>query len=206
MATKNPRQNPSRKLLTMDRVCTPEDISRVTMLRARGRTWQEIATDRNVSITTVLSWFGSRIEPVWRALTSRHVHEELAKLNEIERECWLQYEASATGAAVDTLSTLKPLELTKSQKAAVKRLVETVKPTGAKQSWLTTIMAIIDLRARLRGDFAPSKSALSIDASVRVAGSTPHAVNVEMMQRLMDRIEERRNYENALKQAEGSRN
>lgn len=205
MATNKYRAS-GKTTATVNRVCTPEDLNRITILRARGRTWPEIAADRNASISQVLGWFQTRIEPVWKALSGRHVHEELAKLNEIERECWLQYEASATAAAVDPLAVLKSLKLSKGQTREIKDLLATMKPTGAKMAWLTTIMAVIDLRCRLRGDFAPSKSQMTIDTSVRVAGASPAQVNEEMLARLIAKVEERRRYEAALKQAEGSRN
>lgn len=188
----------------VNRVCTPEDLERLTILKARGRTWNEIAVALNARVSQVIEWYRARVEPVWKALGGRHVHEELARLNEIERECWRRYEDSVEGSAVDPVTALKGLKLSKPQKAKITEVVKALKPNGAKMAWLVTIMAVIDLRARLRGDFAPSKSSLSIDASVRVAGSTPAAVNQEMLGRLLAKVEERRNYEAALKQ--GSNN
>jgi len=191
---------------TERRVPVPEDLAAIAQLRARGRTWEEIARDRGTTITNVLNWYRSRVEPVWKALAGKHIHEELAKLNELERECWRQYEASADAAAFDVSEQLKSLDLPKGRKREVEKVIKATQPTNAKQSWLVTIIAIIDLRCRLRGEFAPSRSQMSVDTSVRFAGSTPGQVNEEMMARLLAKVEERRNYEAALKQSEGSRN
>lgn len=187
------------------RPCTPGDVETIARLRARGRTWLEVAEEIKVPISTVLSWYDARIKPVWQALTGKHTHEEIARLNELERECWRQYERSVAGMDVP-MPNLKALKLDKAQKRAVDRIFDSLRPSQADKAWLTMILAIIDLRARLRGDFAPTKSHLSVDASVRVAGSTPAAVNDEMMGRLMARVKEIKNYEAAAKMVEGSEN
>lgn len=193
---------PKRAVL---RPCTPADVEKLTSLRARGRTWVEISEALGVPVTTALSWFSMRVEPVWRALTGKHTHEEVARLNEIEREAWRQYEKSAAGERIDP-PDFKTLKLSRQQKKAVDKAFDLIKPTSADKGWLTLIMAVIDMRARLRGDYAPAKSAMQIEATVRMAGSTPAAVDSQMLTRLLERIKERRDYEAAQKMVDKSDN
>lgn len=199
------RTRPRPSVAKLVRVVTPADVERIAILRARGRTWQEIADDRGTSVANVISWFQNRIEPVWRALTGKSRHEELARLNEIEREAWRQYERSAAGLDVDP-PDLKGMKLSRDQRKSVNKAFDLIKPTTADKGWLTLIMAVIDMRARLRGDYAPAKSAMQIEATVRMAGSTPAAVDEMMVKRLAERIKERRDYEAAQKMVDGSDN
>lgn len=194
-----------KSLANIRRVVTPADVERIAILKARGRTWQEIADDRGTSVANVISWFKNRVEPVWRALTGKHTHEEIARLNEIEREAWRQYERSAAGQDVDP-PDLKAMKLSRDQRKSINKAFDLIKPTTADKGWLTLIMAVIDMRARLRGDYAPAKSALQLEATVRMAGSTPAAVDNQMLARLADRIKERRAYESAQAMIDGSEN
>lgn len=184
-----------------NRTPTPAELDFISRARIKCRSWREIAEELKAEQSTVIQWFRLRIEPLWKAAVGKHAHAEIARLDEIERTCWERFAAESSD-----FPDLGELGFTPKQVAAIKKAMPKGKAVAPGHAWLSLILSVIDMRCKIRGDYAPTQVQATIETGARVAGSTPAEEAERMLERLFSRVKERRAFEATLKAAEGSAN
>lgn len=198
MPTKKPAHPAPGRPQRQPTMAELEFLSRASL---ECRSWQEIATELKVDWAVVRRWHDQWVKPLWQAAVGKHAHEEIARLNLIEKFCWQQVHSQTR-----EFPDLPALGFTAKQAKLVKALFPHGKAANPGLAWLGLILSVIDMRCKIRGDYAPAKLAATIETGPRVAGSTPAVEADKMLKKLIDTIEERRSFEAVLKAAQGSNN
>tara|TARA_B100000949_G_C14014860_1_gene338833 strand:- start:27 stop:422 length:396 start_codon:yes stop_codon:yes gene_type:complete len=121
---------------------------------------------------------------------------EIAKIDHIERIAWQKFHESehpqtkrqVKKALVDDGGA--NLEV-------VEKVMTKIKRTG-EPVWLNLVQWCIDARARYLS-YEPPRT-IKVQNEYRVAGKSPDQVNEEMMRRLLERVEQRKRYEESVRE------
>ena len=178
-------------------VITEAEREIIATMHLQHRTNVEIATELGCTEGTIRHHLKHHIKPVWHARHGAQLSQELARVNLLERIGWERFYVSLEP---ETRTQAKFLV---AKAGADPQLIEeaiTKIQTTGNSTWVDLIKWCIDWRCRIFGSYAPTKIHRQIDNELRVAGKTPSEVDREMLQRLQEKLEERRRYDEMMGQ------
>jgi len=193
-ASKRPQGRPPGK----ERPVTPGALQEIADLWLKNVPLRTIAKRFGVHHTTILHHLEQTICPLWRERMRSRLDEDLAKVALIERTAWERFHSATPGETRETIE--KALTATpRGQKRLriVKQATARVTRTG-EVAWLQVIQWCLDFRARVHSHYAPIHHKHDIGGELRVAGMTPAETDQAMLQRLMEKIAERRRLDGQL--------
>ena len=171
------------------RPVTPEVLQKIGRMWLRGQNNCEIAKEIGVDESTVRYHLQNHIRPIWHEDMRSRLAEDLAKVALLERTAWERFESKVpceTHAQVE-----KALLEDGNKPRIVKQAVRKITRTG-EVAWLQIVQWCLEFRARIHGHFAPTRHQVYDGSEFRVAGMTPVQVDQMMLERLMEKIAERR--------------
>ena len=178
-----------------ERPIGPDEIERIADLWLCGRSLRRIAEEFGVDPKTISHHLEKHIRPVWRSRMGDRLCEEIAKIDHVERIAWQKFHESESPQTRDRVKSA--LSEGGADLEVVEQVFTSVKRTG-EPVWLNIVQWCIDARARFLDYEAPRT--IKVQNEYRVAGKSPDKVNEEMMRRLLERIAERKVYEQSLRE------
>lgn len=172
-----------------ERPVWPEVLRRIGKLWLQGRNNCTIAREIGVDESTVRYHLEHSIKPEWHEQMRSRLAEDLAKVALLERVAWERFGSSAPCETHEQVE--KALLQGGAKPRIVKQATRTVTRTG-EVAWLQIIQWCLDFRARIHGHYAPVRHHVDTGSEFRVAGMAPIEVDQVMLQRLMEKIAERR--------------
>jgi hypothetical protein len=161
----------------------------------RGYTLERIGEFFHCTGQNVGHHLNANILPWIRADAIACREDELAKLNETERTAWEQFESNA------------PREIVRKVEEKLTKDGDTVRLRGLQRrlrgheaEWLGVVLDCIDKRSRILGHYAPTALTVKIENELRLAGGTIAELSEAMVARMIEKIEQRRLYEQQVKQ------
>jgi|LSQX01.1.fsa_nt_gb hypothetical protein len=139
--------------------------------------------------STVRYHLNERIRPLWHERMRSRLAEDLAKVDLLEATAWERFESHTPGETHE--QTEKALLEGGSRLKIVKQATRTVTKTG-EIGWLQIVQWCLDFRAGIHAHYAPTRHHVDRGSEMRVAGMSPVEVDQLMLQRLMEKIAERR--------------
>lgn len=201
-----------RKPGRQKRVVTPEMVERIGELWLTGHSLRVIGGILNIHYKTVEYHLDRTVKPLWEQGINRRKAFELARIDQIERIAWRKFRQS--GRPQTKHSVKKQLRCAgadsklaaKAGKAAEKAMeklavVEKTRETSTRPGeacWLAVVQWAVEQRCKIEGYYAPKKHQFEASGELRVAGMDRAELDRVMMERLMQRIEERRQYQSSL--------
>ena len=178
------------------RPVTPRVIEGFADMWLSGRTLRQIAAEFGVTRNTVAHHLDRSVRPLWRRRMEDRLSEEIARIDYVERIAWQKFHESE-----------KPQTKRQVKKAlvddgganleVVEKVMTKIKRTG-EPVWLNLVQWCIDARARYLS-YEPPRT-IKAQNEYRVAGKSPDQVNEEMMRRLLERVEQRKRYEESVRE------
>jgi len=178
---------PKRK----EAVVTPEMLEEIGYFWLQQVSEGKIAERFGISRATVRYHIERTIRPLWHDRMRARLAEDLAKVALIERTAWERFESAEPG---ETWETIEKALLDGGRKSRlVRQAVSKVTKTG-DVAWLQVVQWCLDYRARVHAHYAPVRHKVDMGGDLRVAGKSPTEVDEMMLQRLLEKIAERRRY------------
>lgn len=196
MPAKNvkPKRGPGRPP-PEERAIVPADWPRIRRMWCRGYSSERIAAEYSVNRTTMDDHLTRHILPWMRADAISTRDDELNRLNETERTAWEQFESNAPREVVDKVEEKLAKEGGTIRCRSLQRRLK-----GHEGEWLAIVLDCIDKRSRILGHYAPTAVTLRMEGELRLAGGTIAELSEAMVQRMIEKIEQRRLYEEQVKQ------
>ncbi len=173
---------------------TPEKLQAMAEMYLRGQTLNAIARALGVNPGTVKDHLERHLRPMWVQEQVVRAEEELAKVSVVERVAWEKFTASSEPVTREMVRE----ELTKTGKVA-KKTIEMVrtKRTG-EVVWLDIVKWAIEFRCKLTG-LMIDRHEIKHSGGIRLAGQAPDEFDKNTMGLLLERIAERRRYQEAIR-------
>lgn len=185
------RGNPKKN----ERPITPAVLEQIGILWMRQVPQSVIAERFGVDEKTIRYHLDRSIIPQWEHTMRSRLKEDMARVAHIERVAWERFESAEPGETREHVE--KALLEGGHKPRIVKQVVSKVTRTG-EVAWIQVVQWCLEFRARIYAHFAPVRHHVEMGSELRVAGKTPAEVDREMLQRLKERVEERRRYEESL--------
>ena len=174
---------------------TPLMLERIEQCLLEGMSQRATAKKCAISESAVRYHLENTLRPRWHAAAVSTFHADLAKVAMMERVAWERFHSRDPG---ETRKAIEKALVGKVGKLrVVKEAVRTVSRTGST-AWLEVVQWCIDFRARVFGYQAAQEHRVQVGGTIRVAGKTPAELDEEMLQRLVEKLKERREYFAAL--------
>lgn len=161
----------------------------------KGMSQRKTAQKCGIDESTVRYHLENTLRPRWREDARGALHEDLAKVLLVEKVAWQHFESSVPG---ETREGIKKALL---ERGIRPRLVEqaTTKITRRGQvAWLEIVQWAIEFRAKVFGHFAPTRHHVDVGGQLRVAGLDPCQVDQAMLEKLLEKVAERRRHRAAI--------
>lgn len=209
-AKKSSTEKPTgRKPGRQKTVVTPEMVERIGELWLTGHSLRVIGGLLNIHYKTVEYHLDRTVKPLWEQGINRRKAFELARIDQIERIAWRKFRQSGRPqtkqsikkqlrrAGADSKLAAKAADKAVEKLAVVEKTRETSTRTG-ESCWLAVIQWAVEQRCKIEGYYAPKKHQIDTSGELRVAGMDRAELDRVMMERLMERIAERKQYQSSL--------
>jgi len=129
----------------------------------------EIADQLGVAESTIRHHLDHNIVPVWRLAVVRIAEIELARIDELERIAWVEFEK---GLVPETQETVKQiLAANGGNGETIERVIKTINRTTTT-AWVQVVQWCISERCRIKGYYAAQRLRVDQGGTVRVAGKS----------------------------------
>lgn len=169
-----------------EEIVTPEVLERIGDLYLRGGTLRNIAEAVDVSKRTIEHHLEHSIKPLWQSELIVNAREQLARVEYLYRIAWERFESSSTKNPQDELAMVPFMGI-----------FDKLKRHGEVQ-WLDVVKWCIDYTAKIGGLYAAKRVRLESSGGLRVAGKTPSEVDAETVGIILERMKQRRSYQEAV--------
>jgi DNA-binding transcriptional ArsR family regulator len=193
---KTPAKRRPGKPKKSERVVSPAVLEEIGDLFLEGVPISQIAKRFEVDPSTIRHHLDTSIRPVWQESMRATLADDLAKVGHIERIAWERFHASQQPETRRQIKRALVEEGADPQ--IVEKVVTKITKTG-EVAWIHVLQWCIEHRARVHGHYAPTRHHVDMGGELRVAGMAPDEVDKEMLKRLMEKIAERRKYQEALR-------
>ncbi len=198
-ADKRPAKKPAKRRpgrpKRSEPVVTPAMILGIAEYWLKGWGTIRIGQEYGIDPTTVRHHLDKTVRPQWHEEMRSRLAEDMAKVDLVERTAWERFHAAEPGETREVVE--KALLEGGSKPQIIKQVKSAVTKTG-EVAWIQVIQWCLDFRARIHAHYAPTRHKVDLGSELRVAGLTPDQVDQAMLKRLMETIEERRKYQQAL--------
>jgi predicted transcriptional regulator len=193
---KSPAKRGPGKPRPSERPVTPEKLEEIADKFLEGVPLTQIAEAIGVTRQTIQYHIDATIRPIWQERMRSTLADDLAKVSHLERVAWERFRVSQRPETRRQVK--KALVAEGADPQVVERVLTTVTKNG-EAVWLQIVQWCIEHRARVHGHYAPTRHQVDMGGELRVAGMSPDQIDKAMLQRMMDKIEERRKYQAALR-------
>jgi hypothetical protein len=195
-----PTGRPRGRPKDAEKVIGPDELAKIADLWLTGHGESEIARRLGVAHRTICYHVENSIRPMWEVGINHRRAVEMAKIDQIERIAWEQFRQSSDPQTRKTIKRQLMDNLPDGvgpKLAIVERVISRVS-NRPDATWLTVIQWCIEQRCKIMGHYAPDRHTIQWDAELRVAGLNPAELDGQMVQRLVEKVEERRKYQKLL--------
>jgi hypothetical protein len=178
---------------------TPEKIEQIGELWATGHTREEIGTVIGISRQAVDYHIQRTIKPLWEKSVLVSMGEALAEIDALKRVAWRQFRSDGAAETREqiTQQVLEEPSSTEIKLETIEKALTQVKRPG-QVAWLHIVQWCIEQRSKMLGHYAPKHHQID-QGTFRVAGMTRDEVNTSMIELLLEKVEEGRQYTEALR-------
>ncbi len=187
------------------RTIVPDDYDQMAKLYGTGCTYAQIAREFGVAPNTIATHFKNNIFPMIQASSTRSLESELLKITQLERVAWECFHSKKPAERRKLIKNeiAKIRETSEEERKEIKYLLEeslTTVHRNRDKGWLDIVKWCVEVRCRLEGHFAAVKVRVQHE-EYRVAGKSPAEGMAAMMQRITEKVQERRKYESRLQES-----
>lgn len=172
-----------------------DTLSLMAQCLLQGMSQRQTAKKCGIDESTVRYHLENTLQPRWRQSRQGAFDTNIAKIDMIERIAWERFYANEPGETARQIE--KALTKKTGKLRIVKDAVRTVTTTGST-AWIQIVEWCVEFRSKMYGWQPPAEHKITIGGELRVAGQSPSDVDQAMLQRLMEKIAERRQYQAAL--------
>ncbi len=200
MGKRKPSANPPHRPSHSDRPIGPAELDSIRHRWLRGQSHREIATALGVHHSTIQGHLKNNILPIIQQTRTVDTRKQLARAEHLYKVAW------------DLFSKSQKPEERISEEVLIKAASEHGEATGelAKRvtsklyrvgdsTWLDLVKWCLDFFAKCGGMYTTQYAGDQKDAELRVAGITPDQLDRMNMARIAKRVEDRREYQEALR-------
>lgn len=174
-------------------VVTADVLEGISVLWLQGVSLAKIGKQFGLDPSTVRHHVNVTIRPTWQEGMCSRLAEDLARVALLEKIAWQKFNACEPCESIEQVErALAKGKGGRSRMKITRQATRSVRRFG-EAGWLEIVKWAVEFRARVFGHYAPTRTHLSVDGEMRVAGKSPAEVDSEMVGRLLQQIQERRN-------------